>query len=404
MTIRKKSNKLRLINFVKVLGLDENKEILIVDGVVTSKEQAGKINDFVVIDSVDCIISPGFVDPQVNGFENCNFWAVPPPSFNQIDDLRLKLALHGIVAFCPTIITASTEKTLQSIDYINSYIKQASNDAGARILGIHVEGIFITKYGVHNDKYAQKDLSVKKIEPFVKDNVILFTLAPELDQTGDAIRFLQKSNILVSVGHSNATYQEGIIAIEKYGLKTVTHMFNCLRGVEGFSHRRIDNGSSNLEILKLKLDNDKNIVPHRDGIMLALLKNKNVLCMVISDGVHVSKDVIKFLRDYKDKAHFALTSDMVASDFFDASKSEGFLGGGQIIMDQCVLNLVNWKVSNLEDSLTCASKPIANQLRVAKQLGLGEICLGKEANIVLWNTKKNAVKGTIIGENVFLNY
>lgn len=402
--VQKRLNQIKLVNFVKVIGLAHNStEIYASKGILV---QEGIGDNFVEIDCSNCILSPGFIDVQVNGFGNCDFWTIAKKDskegFALIDDLRLKLAYCGVVSFCPTIITGPKEKIIQSIDYINSYIKQSKLETGARILGIHIEGIFITKYGVHESKYVQKDLSVKNIEPFVKDNVILFTLAPELDSTGEAIKFLQKNNILVSIGHTNASYKEGIYAINEHDLKTVTHMFNSLRGVEGFSHR--GSGLKNIEMLKLKLENEKNIDPDKDGIMLALLKDKNVLTMVISDGIHVHKEVVKLLRMYKDVEKFSLVSDVVSLDFFNQAKSSGMLGGGQSTLDKCVFNLVNWDICNIESALISASKPIAKELKHARDLGLGEIAYGKEANIVLWDTKKNAVKGTIIGENVFLNY
>ncbi|MBI3589851.1 MAG: hypothetical protein HY094_00535 [Candidatus Melainabacteria bacterium] len=403
MVVRKKFKNLRLTNFVKAIGLTNVNEVFISNGIVIPKPEVSQEADIPSLDCKDCIIAPGFIDPQVNGLEKCNFWDLHENSFTEIDNLRLKLASCGVVAFCPTIITAPTEKVIKSIEYINSYIKQTNLSIGARILGIHIEGIFITKYGVHESKYVQKELTVTNIKPFIKENVILFTLAPELDRSGEAIKLLQKNNILVSIGHSNATYKESCNAINSFGLKTVTHMFNSLRGVEGFLHRS-SNGESNSDVLRSKLQDDKKINPDNDGIMLALIKDKNVLCMVIADGIHVSKDVVKFLRQNKDSSHFALASDIVSSDFYNLAKSKGMLGGGETTLDRCISNLINWNVSEIEDCLLSASKPIARQLKAACELGLGEILTHKEANLVLWDIKKNAVKGTIIGENAFLNY
>lgn len=404
---RKKIKKLRLTNYVKVLGLSYEPSLFIENGVIKlieQKEDLNQFSDFTALDVNNCIVAPGFIDPQVNGLNNCTFWMDKLPSFNDIDNLRLELALKGVVAFCPTIITAREDKVLKTIDYLNSYIKQSQDEHGARILGIHLEGIFITKFGVHDSKYVNSELTIKSVEPYIKENVILFTLAPELDLTGKAIKFLQKNNILVSIGHSNASYRQGEIAIKEHGLRTVTHMFNALKGVEGFSHRDGENNSKNLETLKLKIEDEKKIRPDSDGIILSILRNKDVLCMVIADGVHVSPEVLGLLKQYKDKAHFALASDIVQNEFYNLSKSKGTLGGGQITLDKCVSNLVNWKVSNLEDCLTFASESIAKQLKRASELGLGKINFGKEANLVLWDTSKNAVKGTIVGENVFLNY
>lgn len=405
MVVKKRLNKFKLVNFCKAIDYSD-KEVFIKNGIVIPYTSVTNKDDFEVIDSKDCIVTPGFIDPQVNGLDECNFWTIADLPYNigfaQIDELRLKLAYCGVVAFCPTIITAQKEKILKSIDYINSYIKQADPTYGARILGIHLEGIFITKFGVHESKYVQKGLTVENISSFVKDNVILFTLAPELDKTGEAIKFLQKNNILVSIGHSNAGYLEGDAVIKKYNLKTVTHMFNALKGVEGFSHR--DSNALGFTVLKSKLNKGNSTDLVNDGIMLAALENENVLCMVIADGVHVDKEVIRFLKNHKDSEHFALASDIVSLDCFNLAKTKGILGGGQNTLDKCILNLINWNVSKPEDSLMSASKPIVNQLKPVQAIGLGEIAFHKEANIALWDTNKNAVKGTIIGQNVFLNY
>ncbi len=275
-------------------------------------------------------------------------------------------------------------------------------NAGSVILGIHIEGVFITKYGVHDKQYVREDLTIQSVKPFLKENVILFTLAPELDKSGETINFLQENKILVSIGHSNASYREGVRAIEQHGLRTVTHMFNSLRGIEGFSHR--ENGVNNIQVIKLKIEDEKNIDPDTDGIMLAVLKDPKVLCMLIADGVHVDKEVVKLLKQYKSNKCFSLASDSISEEFYEKSKSKGTLGGSQISLDRCVSNLIKWKVASVEESLIFASLPIANQLSPASSLGLGKVSLGQKANIVIWDTKKNAVKGTIIGQDIFFNY
>ncbi len=400
--IEEKTKLIKLTGFNKVVGADiVTRDLFIKDGIICLESDVNDLSNCLTLDLNDCVIAPGFIDPQVNGLGSCSFWSDPMPSFNEIDELRKELAFSGVVSFCPTIITASVEKITKAIDYINAYIKQTQAAPGARILGLHIEGVFITKYGVHNPTYVQKDLTIENLKPFVKPNVVIFTLAPELDKTGEAIKFLQGNNILVSIGHSNATYREGKAAIKNYNLHTVTHMFNSLRGVEGFSHR---GNNLNLEILRSKLQDKSKINPDSDGIMLAVLEDKEVLCMVISDGVHVSPSVIRLLKEFKDNDHFVLVSDLVSKDFYDTESLKGMLGGGQHTVSNCISNLINWKLSNIEDSLLFASRPLSKQLKTAQKAGLGHIEFGKEANIVLWDTTKNVVKGTIIGENVFFNY
>lgn len=391
---------LKLINLKKVIGHENLKELFIYNGQITTNKTDE--NNFETLNLKDCVIAPGFIDPQVNGLNNCNFWDLKEEDFHKIDKLRLDLAQSGVVAFCPTVITNSKEKVSNSINLINKYIKESKNKPGAKILGIHIEGIFISKYGVHEEKYSIKELTIKNIEPFIKENVILFTLAPELDKTGEAINYLHEKNILVSAGHTNASYKEAEIAFNKHGIKLVTHMFNAMRGINGFNHRGSEN--TNFETIQEKLKNENKIDIENDGIIISILKNKNVTCMAIPDNTHVSKEVIKFLIKTKGISNFSITTDMVAQKFFETEKSKGMLGGGQINFDKCVSNLTSWNVSNLEDILMSCSRPISKLLKNAQNQGLGEIKFNKEAHLVIWDTGTNRLKGTIMGQNLFLNY
>lgn len=389
----------KLINFKKVLGHEDLKELFISNGVLTTSL---KESNFELLNLEDCIIAPGFIEPQINGLNDCNFWDIKEEDFSKIDNLRITLAKSGITRFLPTIITNSKDKVLNSIETINKYLKTSKNKPGAQILGIHIEGIFITKYGVHQEIYSEKNLTINNIEPYLKENVIMFTLAPELDKTGETINFLHNKNVLVSAGHTNATYIEGEIAFKEHGIKIVTHMFNAMKGIPGFMHRGRD--QSNFKILEEKLDNVRKIDRENDGIIVSILNNKDVTCMAIPDDIHLSKEVVKFLVKRKNINSFSTTTDMVASDFFEKEKSKGILGGGQIPFDKCVSNLIEWKVSNLEDILISCSKPISKLLKIPQKQGLGEIELAKEANLALWDTRSNLLKGTIIGQNLFLNY
>ena len=150
------SNNLKLINFKEVIGHKDLKELYVSDGQITTaiRDQ----DNFDILDLKGCVISPGFIDPQVNGLNSCNFWDLKEEDFNEIDKLRLDLARSGVVAFCPTVITNSKEKIFNSIDLINKYIKESENKPGAKILGIHIEGIFISRYGVHEEKHSIKEL------------------------------------------------------------------------------------------------------------------------------------------------------------------------------------------------------------------------------------------------------
>ena len=405
--IKHKLKHFKLINFKKVIGLEITDELIVKNGILIPKSFDKNEKNILSFDVGDCIVAPGFIDPQINGYLDCNFWTLDEldkeNAFVKINELREKLAFNGVVAFCPTIITAPHDKIISNIELINSYINSNANHPGAKILGIHIEGIFISKCGVHDSKYSIKELTVKNIQPFIRENIAVFTLAPELDKSGDAVKYVQDKNILVSIGHSSGSYRQGLRAINDYGICTVTHMFNAMSGIKGFSHRPNDE-KSDIQLLKLKIKDEKKIVPDEDGIMLAALRGKNVLCMTIADGIHVSKEAISLLREIKDDTHFSLASDLVSREFLNKSKLKGVLGGGQTPINDCVSNLIKWNVSSSESALLSASKPVANQLKIASKSGLGSISYGSQANMVIWDSTKDAVRGTIIGENIFFNY
>ena len=408
MAIKHKLKHFKLVNFNKVIGLENANELEIKNGILIPKTN-NEVNNknLLSFDVSNCIVAPGFIDPQINGYLDCSFWTLDElgkeNAFREINKLCEKLAFNGIVAFCPTIITAPHDKIISNIELINSYISSNKSHIGARMLGIHLEGIFISKYGVHDSKFSVKELIVKNIEPFIRNNIAIFTLAPELDKSGNAIKYIQDKNVLVSIGHSNGSYSEGLRAINDYGINMVTHMFNAMSGVKGFSHRPNDSNSG-IQLLRSKIEDEKNILPDEDGIMLAALRCKNVLCMAIADGIHISREAVSLLREVKDDDHFSLASDLVSMDFFNKSKLKGVLGGGQTPINDCVSNLIKWNIAPVENALLSGSKPIANQLKTASKSGLGSISYNNEANLVVWDSTKNAVRGTIIGENVFLNY
>ncbi len=392
-------NNLYLKNFKRVIGQNQLTSLSIVNGEIQSHTN-DKIT-YKELDLKDCIICPGFIDPQVNGLNDLSFWDIEENDLSKIDTLRIELAKTGVTGFCPTIITNSKDRILKSIDLINKYIQSSKNKPGAKIIGIHLEGIFISKYGVHEEKYVNKEITPQGLEPFIKENVTLFTLAPELDKTGEGIKLLNENNILVSCGHTSATYNQGEEILDKYKIKVVTHMFNAMKGVNGFNHRGKD--GSNLKILLDKISNESKINRESDGIILSILKNKNVSCMAIPDNVHISKEVLSFLIRHKGIENFIPTTDLVSKTFFEEEEKKGILGGGQMTFDNCISILIQLGIAQIEDILTSGSQQINNLLKPAKDMHFGKIEIGKSANLVIWDTNKNKLKGTIIGQNIFLN-
>ena len=168
---------------------------------------------------------PGFVDLQVNGFAGVDFANADGPGF--VRALRA-LAATGTTSCLPTVITAPVPDLLASLDRIGL----AAGGPGARILGAHVEGPFISerRKGAHRAE-VMCDPTSDAVSPLASHPVVaLVTLAPERAGGMDAIATLQGAGIVASVGHTDATAEQVHEAAAR-GASMVTHLFNAQRPI-----------------------------------------------------------------------------------------------------------------------------------------------------------------------------
>jgi len=146
-----------------------------------------------------------------------------------IEKVAKGLLAHGVTSFCPTLVTSPTETYHQVIPKIK---KRDGGKHGATVLGIHVEGPFISvdKKGAHPaDCIRDFDEGFKTVQDVYGDisNISIITLAPEKQQAPETIAELVKRGIVVSVGHSNGNLKHGETAVQ-HGATLITHLFNAM--------------------------------------------------------------------------------------------------------------------------------------------------------------------------------
>lgn len=139
------------------------------------------------------------------------------------------LLAHGVTSFCPTLVTSPTETYHQVLPQIK---KKAGGRDGATVLGVHVEGPFISidKKGAHPAHCIRDfDDGFKTVQEVYGDtsNISIITLAPEKQRAPEAIDELVKRGITVSLGHSMADLKHGETAV-KHGATLITHLFNAM--------------------------------------------------------------------------------------------------------------------------------------------------------------------------------
>ena len=203
------------------------------------------------------IAVPGFVDLQVNGFGGVDFAAADAAGYAKAGDALLE---HGVTAYQPTFITAPEE------DLIAALREVPADTAGPRILGVHLEGPFLSpnRLGAHPVAF-RRDPDAALLERLLAAGPVGYvTLAPELPGALELVDLLHERGVVVSCGHSDATAEQAAAAFDR-GVGTVTHLFNAMRPLG-----------------------------HRDpGIAGAALARDDVIVQMILDGHHLAEETAK---------------------------------------------------------------------------------------------------------------
>ncbi len=219
-------------NIVSHQGVIEG-YITVEDGKILSLDKGVPTGDY--IDFKDASIFPGFIDVHVHGWGRGSYMFENTPQ--SIIRMGEDQAREGVTGFLATTVADSIEKTLEYIETGNQVYGQRIN--GAALLGIHLEGPFINKEhkGMQKEEYCIKpDLSImKEFYNHQKDKsmIKLMTMAPELDDGMQVLKFCKEFGIQVSAGHT-AVGLSDLSIMKDYGVGGVTHMFS---GMQGFHHR-----------------------------------------------------------------------------------------------------------------------------------------------------------------------
>lgn len=299
-------------------------------------------------------ICPAFFDTHINGGEN--FYFTQNLSSACLSDIA-SASRHGGTAFTlPCLITSSLENILKGIEVIKNHMANKPDDG---ILGLHLEGPYLNleKRGAHMSKYVRKPTlaEVKKIVKAGKGVIKIWTIAPEVFEE-EVLDYLLSQNITLSVGHSNATYEEANNAFEK-GIHLVTHLFNAMSGLH-----------------------------HRSpGLVGAALANPRVWAPIILDGHHCHYGAARASFQAKKDKLFLISDALFLNqkihhfrwEEFDAKlspgpvyiNSEGNLAGGAVSMGTCISHAVKEVGIPLETALDMATRRPAKAIGLEKKIG-----------------------------------
>ncbi|BAL80431.1 N-acetylglucosamine-6-phosphate deacetylase [Caldisericum exile] len=351
--------------------------IKVVNGTIS--EITKKRPDGNFIDLSQFIVMPGFVDVHIHGFEGFD---VSESGMDAVIEMSRRLPKTGVVAFLPTFVSIPFEdlkKKLESIklDYKGFY---------AVPLGVHVEGAFINpkKKGAMDNRFFISGDTEKAKEIIQFKNVKMLTVAPEVEGALEVINFLVKNEISVSIGHSDATFEE---VLEAYlnGANSITHLFNAMAP---FNHREpsVIGGALYFDFY-LQIIADTH---HTSPYVLKLLKPYSDRVVLITDAIEATN-----LRE----GVYKLGSFEVFVKDGTARLSDGTLAGSILTMDKGFKNLVMYGDFSIEQAVRAAS---LNPLKSIHNFSFGEIKVNKLANFVCvdngFNVRKTIINGEIVYE------
>ena len=335
------------------------------------------------IDATGLSLAPGFIDLQVNGAFGDDFTDDPAVIWR----VAAKLPRYGVTSFLPTIITSPMEKIAAGQRVVTD--GGPGGFRGARPLGLHAEGPFLNpqRKGAHNPAYLRLP-DVSAVDDWSRETgVRLVTLAPELPGALDVIAALSSRGVLVSAGHSMATYDQALAGFNA-GARYGTHLFNAMP-----------------------------TLGHRDpGLPGALLTDDRTTVGFIADGVHTHPSVITLVWRALGAARLNLVTDAMAAlgmpagpyrlgdydvtvDATSAKLADGTLAGSILSLDQAVRNLIDMTGCTLTEALPTVTTTPARAIGVDGERG--RIKPGYVADMVLLSRDRRVRTTICEGEVVY---
>ncbi|TCO76904.1 N-acetylglucosamine-6-phosphate deacetylase [Marinisporobacter balticus] len=333
-----------------------------------------------VIDAKNHYVSPGFIDLHIHGSAGFD---TMDATFEAINNISKSIAKTGVTSFLPTTMTMPIEAITKSLKNIKDCMHKKLD--GAKVQGVHLEGPFISKKykGAQNEKYIMKP-DYNFIKPYL-ELLKIITFAPEEDQRYGFIENTKKhKNIRLSMGHTGATFEEALKAIDK-GVTYVTHTFNGMTGLH-----------------------------HRNPGVIGAVFSRDVYCELIADTIHVHKGFFQAFIDINKKERIILITDSMMAGCMKCGKYS--LGGQNVIVDAHSARLengtlagsilkLNEAIRNIRDNTTYKLNEIINMasLNQARAIGiddqLGSIEKGKKSDLVIFDQDIN-ILSTIIDGNI----
>lgn len=360
--------------------------ILIEDGTI---KQIGQINNKAsfknILDAKGLIIAPGFIDVHIQGAGGAD---VLDSSEQALETISKTCARFGVTGFLGTTVFKPDGRN----DHLALAARCAGRDLkGARLLGIHLEGPFISmekKGMIQPDSICQPSLQVlDRIMEITAGQLRMMTVAPELSGCLPIIRRLTDSKVIASFAHSSTTYEQAVAGFTA-GISHVTHLFNAMASLH-----------------------------HRSpGPLIAIFQTPSITTQIIPDGVHIHPAVLKFVFEILGPGRIVpITDGTQAMGMPDgkyvyngveyeskngaARYKDGTLIGTALGLSQMLKRLTTLTACPFDVAIRTVTENPARLLNIADKKGF--IAAGADADLVLLDSDFTVHKTIVAGKIVF---
>ncbi len=333
-------------------------------------------------DANGLLLAPGFLDLQINGGFGLDFTADPATIWG----VAAALPRFGVTSFLPTVITSPLETVRAAQDVLAA--GPPPDWRGARPLGLHLEGPYLNpgKKGAHNPTHLRPPSVAEVAGWSPAAGVRLVTLAPELPGALEVIAALAGRGVVVSAGHSLATFDEAVAGFDA-GARYATHLFNAMPALH-----------------------------HREpGLAAAALADPRAVIGLIPDGLHVHPALVALVWRLLSPARLNLVTDAMAAmgmppgeyalgdfrvtvDGASARLADGTLAGCVLSLDAILRAFVGFTGATPAEAIATVTATPARLLGLER---LGRIAPGGDADLVLLTPDLRVVETFVAGESGF---
>jgi N-acetylglucosamine-6-phosphate deacetylase len=376
--------------------------------VVTLTIEAGRIADITagkakigsapVLGGDDVLVSPGWLDIQLNGYGGCDFnasaWGARDEVVHDPAAVFQKVVRSGTALLCPTITTNSAENIIRAMTALARAL-DADKTFGKAVPGIHLEGPYISSEdgarGAHPLEWTRDPDwdEFRRFQDAAGGRIRLCTLAPERDGALPFIEKLTASGVVVALGHTAASAQVIHDAVTA-GARLSTHLGNG-------SHA---------------------VLPRHDNYVFAQLAEDDLYASLIADGFHLPAPALKVFARVKGAARTILVSDAVSLGGLPPGEYAGgryavlptgkivtagtpYLAGAGYLLDTCIAHAARTTDFSLAEAIGCATAVPAGLLGLGEKKG--RLDVGYDADLTLFRTREAGpleIVATITGGEV----